>query len=191
MSNKDDQSSPDARSWISVRTWSAIVVFCLLTTTAVLCDQAVSTWAEMLPTPGRELASAITVLGDAGYMFAGSAIVAAMAWWACGSTRDRQVRADLARLMERALLFFVVIAVSGLAAQALKHLVGRSRPMVGGPNAFSFHPLFLSNAFASFPSGHATSAFAAVTALRSDDLSRSTAAAVAGDGDRRVPGGLA
>ena len=73
--------------------------------------------------------------------------------------------ADLSRLIDRALLFLVVIAASGLAAQALKHLAGRARPKVGGLSAFAFHPFSLSNAFASFPSGHATSAFAAATAL--------------------------
>jgi hypothetical protein len=97
-------------------------------------------------------------------MFAGSALVAAMAWWGCRSTRNVRVRAKLFRLLDDALFFFVVIAASGLAAQVIKHVVGRARPKVG-PSAFSFHPLSLDNGFASLPSGHATSAFAAATAL--------------------------
>lgn len=115
--------------------------------------------------PLRALALTITALGDSGYMFASSALVAAMAWWGYRSTQDRQLRAELAGLQERALQFFAVIAASGLAAQALKHLIGRARPKSGDLGPFAFHPLSLSNAYASFPSGHATSAFAAATAL--------------------------
>lgn len=118
-----------------------------------------------MPPSLHALALAITALGDSGYMFAGSALVAALAWWKRRSTGDRQRRAELAGLQERALRFFVVIAASGLAAQALKHLIGRARPKVDGLSAFTFHPFSMSNAFASFPSGHTTSAFAAVTAL--------------------------
>ena len=106
----------------------------------------------------------VTALGNSSYMFAGSALVAAMAWWGCRSTQNVRVRAKLFRVLDCAIFFFVVIATSGLAAQAIKHVVGRARPKVG-PSAFSFHPLSLDNGFASLPSGHATSAFAAATAL--------------------------
>ena len=65
-------------------------------------------------------------------------------------------------------LFFAVL-VPVLAGEVLKWAVGRGRPFVGGEaNAFNFSHFASSEAYASFPSGHATTAFAlafAVSAL--------------------------
>lgn len=59
----------------------------------------------------------------------------------------------------------LVVALSGLAVQALKHLAGRSRP---GENLGDFHfigPNLIANGFDSFPSGHAMSTFALASFL--------------------------
>ncbi|WP_454628653.1 phosphatase PAP2 family protein [Bradyrhizobium cenepequi] len=65
-------------------------------------------------------------------------------------------------------LFFAVL-FPVLVGDLLKWIVGRGRPFVGGePNAFNFSHFAGSEAYASFPSGHATTAFAlafAVSAL--------------------------
>ena len=65
-------------------------------------------------------------------------------------------------------LFFAVL-VSALIAEVIKWCVGRGRPFVGGEgNVFHFSHFSGSGAYASFPSGHATCAFAlafAVSAL--------------------------
>lgn len=65
-------------------------------------------------------------------------------------------------------LFFAVL-FPVLVGDLLKWIVGRGRPFVGGePNAFNFSHFSGSEAFASFPSGHATTSFAlafAVSAL--------------------------
>ncbi|MBI5319523.1 phosphatase PAP2 family protein [Bradyrhizobium sp.] len=65
-------------------------------------------------------------------------------------------------------LFFAVVTPA-LVGDVLKWAVGRGRPFVGGePNAFNFRHFGGSEAFASFPSGHANTAFAlafAVSAL--------------------------
>lgn len=65
-------------------------------------------------------------------------------------------------------LFFAVL-VPVLTGDVLKWIVGRGRPFVGGePNAFNFQHFVGGEAFASFPSGHANTAFAlafAVSAL--------------------------
>lgn len=60
--------------------------------------------------------------------------------------------------------FSVVFAV--LCTEILKHIIGRSRPFVGGEaNAFYFEHFSGSPAFASLPSGHATTAFALAFAV--------------------------
>lgn len=65
-------------------------------------------------------------------------------------------------------LFFAVLAPV-LIGEVLKWAVGRGRPFVGGEaNAFNFQHFSGGEAFASFPSGHANTAFAlafAVSAL--------------------------
>jgi undecaprenyl-diphosphatase len=69
----------------------------------------------------------------------------------------------------RLLFIFFAVLLPVLAGEIVKHIVGRGRPFVGGPaNAFNFSYFAGTEAFASFPSGHATTAFAlafAVTAL--------------------------
>ncbi len=65
-------------------------------------------------------------------------------------------------------LFFAVLAPV-LAGAVIKWIVGRGRPFVGGEaNPFNFEPFAGSEAYASFPSSHAITAFAlafAVTAV--------------------------
>jgi undecaprenyl-diphosphatase len=65
-------------------------------------------------------------------------------------------------------LFFAVL-MPVLAGEAIKWIAGRGRPFVGGKaNAFNFAPFNGTEAYASFPSGHAITAFAlafAVSAL--------------------------
>ena len=62
-------------------------------------------------------------------------------------------------------LFFAVL-VPVLAGQIIKWIAGRGRPFVGGKaNAFNFAPFNGTEAYASFPSGHAITAFALAFAV--------------------------
>jgi membrane-associated phospholipid phosphatase len=69
----------------------------------------------------------------------------------------------------RLLYIFFAVLLPVLAGEILKDIIGRGRPFVGGEaNAFNFSHFAGTEAFASFPSGHATTAFAlafAVTAV--------------------------
>jgi membrane-associated phospholipid phosphatase len=61
----------------------------------------------------------------------------------------------------RILFIFLAVLLPVLAGEVLKDMVGRGRPFVGGEaNAFNFSHFSGSEAYASFPSGHATTAFA-------------------------------
>jgi membrane-associated phospholipid phosphatase len=64
---------------------------------------------------------------------------------------------------------FVAVLLPVLAGEVIKWMVGRGRPFVGGKaDAFNFAPFTGTEAYASFPSGHAITGFAlafAVTAL--------------------------
>jgi len=61
---------------------------------------------------------------------------------------------------------FWAVAVSNLVTEVLKYCIGRGRPFVGGEaNAFHFSHFAGNPAYFSFPSGHATTAFALAFAV--------------------------
>jgi membrane-associated phospholipid phosphatase len=61
---------------------------------------------------------------------------------------------------------FAAIAIPGLFVAILKRLIGRARPFVSGQaDPFAYGWLELTPDYASFPSGHATTAFATAVAV--------------------------
>jgi undecaprenyl-diphosphatase len=60
---------------------------------------------------------------------------------------------------------FTAIAVPGLFVTVVKRLIGRARPLVEGDDAMAFVPFGWEVDYASLPSGHATTAFAALFAI--------------------------
>jgi undecaprenyl-diphosphatase len=66
----------------------------------------------------------------------------------------------------RILFIFFGVLLPVLAGEIIKDIVGRGRPFVGGQaNAFNFSHFAGTEAYASFPSGHATTAFALAFAV--------------------------
>jgi membrane-associated phospholipid phosphatase len=75
-------------------------------------------------------------------------------------------RSLLVGLGTRLQFIFCAVAVSSLVTEVLKYCVGRGRPFVGGEaNAFHFSHFAGNPAYYSFPSGHATTAFALAFAV--------------------------
>ena len=60
---------------------------------------------------------------------------------------------------------FTAIALPGLFVTIVKRLIGRARPFVGGDDVWAYAPFSWQPAYASMPSGHATTAFAALVAI--------------------------
>jgi undecaprenyl-diphosphatase len=72
----------------------------------------------------------------------------------------------LAAVMVRVGFLFTAIAVPGLFVSIVKRIIGRARPNVGGSlDPFLFSPFRWEAAYASMPSGHATTAFAVLVAF--------------------------
>jgi membrane-associated phospholipid phosphatase len=75
-------------------------------------------------------------------------------------------RSLLLGLGTRLQFIFCAVAVPNLVTEVLKYSVGRGRPFVGGEaNAFHFSHFAGNPAYYSFPSGHATTAFALAFAV--------------------------
>ncbi len=72
----------------------------------------------------------------------------------------------LAAIMVRIGFLFTAIAVPSLFDTIIKRLIGRARPLVGGSlDPFLYSPFVWRADYASMPSGHATTAFAALVAF--------------------------
>lgn len=77
----------------------------------------------------------------------------------------RFARLVLAAWSVRLGFVFTAIAVPSLFATIIKRLIGRARPFVGGSDPFLYAPFGWRVDYASLPSGHATTAFAALVAI--------------------------
>ena len=87
---------------------------------------------------------------------------------AIGSLRElpKCARLVLAALAVRLAFLFAAIALPGLVVAVVKRLVGRARPLVvGDGDVLVFRPFVWRGDYASFPSGHGTTAFAAAIAI--------------------------
>ncbi len=83
-----------------------------------------------------------------------------------GRALDRPARLVLATIAVRLEFLFLAIALPGLFSTTVKRLIGRARPFVGGEADPSLYaPLGWNVEYASLPSGHATTAFAALVAF--------------------------
>ncbi len=81
---------------------------------------------------------------------------------------SRVSQAVLAAVMVRVGFLFLAIGVPGLFVTIVKRMIGRARPMVGGHlDPFLFSPFKWTAAYASLPSGHATTAFSVLVAFGS------------------------
>ena len=122
---------------------------------ASVCDAEFVALAAGLPRGMVTALGVVTRLGTSGWMLVTAAVV-----FAAAAAAGRREIAD------RAVFFFLVIAGSGIAAQALKHLLGRARPLYAQTwGAFRFDLFSWKASLASMPSGHATTVAAAALIL--------------------------
>ncbi len=108
----------------------------------------------------------LTVIGDSGWMLGAAAACAGFAALMRAEAVSRRWRAGLDAAAGLALFVAAAVAVLGLIAAVAKLAIGRPRPKLfetAGP--FDVHLLALDYKMNSWPSGHATTAFAFATAL--------------------------
>lgn len=114
----------------------------------------------------RGFFKSLTNLGKSGWVLTLSGVLALLFTWLSAQQISRRKSAAY-RLAQQLLLYlFATVAVSGIGVSLLKNILGRARPKYFeklGP--VEFQPFTFDHSFASFPSGHATTAGAVAGAL--------------------------
>ncbi len=164
-----DRSPPrpiPATGWpAKTRPW--MVVFLVALLGAAFLDASLARWASTAPPALVGFGTRVSSFGLSGYMLVVSGVLVLASVVARRRGVARLFGADAVDLGQRAAFFFLSVAGTGILAQVVKHLVGRARPKLFETfGAFHFDgPTMSPFSLASFPSGHATTAFAAAFAL--------------------------
>jgi membrane-associated phospholipid phosphatase len=154
---------PYTRAQIANR--AALVVTAILLTMLILDPLAVS-WHKTLPQPLHDFFVSLTRLGNSAWMIAGAATVVIWILIQDMSGAHAKRRALLWGWAAAAGYVLVAVAGSGLIAALAKYVIGRARPIHFGEfGHLAFNVLSTDSRWASFPSGHSTTAAALAVAL--------------------------
>jgi undecaprenyl-diphosphatase len=152
-------------SWQQTAMAAAAVVAVVLLIMASI-DAPIARGAAQLPHWIRWLFDEITDFGKSGWVLWPVGILF-LALAALPSASTHMSQTVMAALIVRVGFVFLAVGLPGLFVTTTKRVIGRARPMVnGGPHPFDFEPFSVA-AYASMPSGHATTAFSILVALGS------------------------
>jgi membrane-associated phospholipid phosphatase len=164
--------APRGPGRIGLSPWSgrvvggAAVALAMLVLTMVLIDAWAIGQSRALPAAFRSVFNVITEFGKSGwFLWPIGLLLLALAL--VNPQRIGRIGALVVTALALRLTFlFAAIALPGIFAALLKYLIGRGRPFVGGAADPYLYDLFIwQPAYASFPSGHSTTAFAAALAF--------------------------
>jgi membrane-associated phospholipid phosphatase len=158
------------RSEILARSSGTIAIAVALVAAAavsmVLLDSRAVEWARGEPHWFRATFEAITRFGLSGWFLFPCGFVLLFLAAVTSPHLRTAAQAVLAALGTRFGFVFLAIGLPGLFVSIVKRLIGRARPFVGGhEDPFAYAPFAWHPAFASMPSGHATTAVAAAIAM--------------------------
>jgi membrane-associated phospholipid phosphatase len=158
------------RHEVATPSLAQIAVLTLVAVVAVIATMALfDAWAivhaRRLPEALHAAAGRFTDLGKSGWFLWPIGIVLAAVVIFDSPTAPRFARRVLAAWAVRLGFVFIAIALPSLFDTVGKRLIGRSRPFVDGLDVWAYHPLSWQPKFASFPSGHTATAFAALVAI--------------------------
>lgn len=136
-----------------IPTLSVIALFLL----AFILDPIVMEGVSDLPTGVVDAAELFTHVGNSAWLGILLPAIMLVAAYTEISTKSPTLRSRATLILRLAIVLFLLVLLSGIAVQLLKHSFGRARPdLFAELGAFEFRPYALSFAFNSFPSGHAT-----------------------------------
>jgi membrane-associated phospholipid phosphatase len=131
--------------------------------TMIFLDASVHRLVSMLPGWFVALGEEVSDYGRSAFVLVPvGALIVLVAFLASRAT-ERMSRAVLAMVAVRLAFVFAAVGLPGLTVTIVKRWIGRVRPSAQGP--FAYEPLSWNPGDASLPSGHATTAFAALVAI--------------------------
>ncbi len=144
---------------------TVIVIGCFLAT-MVLFDAWAITAARRIPHSVVAVFDELTDFGKSGWFLWPIGVTLVAMALVASPTLPRVSRLVLAAIAVRLSFLFLAIGLPSLFASIVKRLIGRARPFVGGSaDPFLYAPFSWKVAYASLPSGHATTAFAVAVAF--------------------------
>jgi membrane-associated phospholipid phosphatase len=148
--------------WPRLATWGLIAAAGVAISMAFL-DAPVFGFVSALPQWVVDSFYDITDFGRSGWILLPVAGLIMLIVLIATRPLDPIARAVLAAVAVRLCYVFVAVGLPGLVNTIVKRWIGRERPSLHGP--FIYEPFSWRAEFASFPSGHATTAFAALVAI--------------------------
>jgi membrane-associated phospholipid phosphatase len=142
--------------------WKPTVVAVIVLAAAVLVDVPAAIWAQSWPGPVHQFMAAITALGLSDWILIPAAILFVVTAGLALFVRWRLMRTVLWQLAGLYAFIFAGVGLPGLITLILKRIIGRGRPMhLIDTGLFGLEANLLDWTYQSFPSGHATTIFAA------------------------------
>jgi membrane-associated phospholipid phosphatase len=144
----------------------AVIVTALCAGTMISLDAWATSGAQRLPFWLTNIFDELTDFGKSGWFLIPTGVALLVMAALASPALPHMSRLVLAAISVRIGFVFLAVGAPGLAVAIVKRLIGRARPLVGadaGP--FLYLPFGWDVEYASLPSGHATTAFAAALAL--------------------------
>lgn len=141
---------------------SAVILLAAIAA-AFAADSAATAWAQSIDGPARAALRALTRFGKSDWILIPLG-VSLLALHLLPRVVNVTPERDLGRLTRRLGFLFLAVAGSGILAVALKYGLGMPRPSAAATGALPIR-FTLDPAFASFPSGHTTTAAALAMAV--------------------------
>jgi len=149
-------------AWQRVKIHSTIAIGAVVLSMLFL-DTPGYQFAAGLPSWLVDVAYVITDFGRSGWILVPVGTLMVLIAFLASPALDYMSRAVLAMAVVRLGYVFVAVGLPGLVSTVVKRWIGRVRPSAFGP--FAYEPFSWRPEYASFPSGHATTAFAALVAI--------------------------
>src|SRR5215831_9680353 len=140
-----------------------VLAICAVSLAMLFLDTPLHRFAAGLPEWLVDDAFVVTDFGRSGWILVPVGTLIMLITLLTSPALDHMSRAVLAMVAVRLGYVFVAVGLPGLVSTVVKRWIGRVRPSAAGP--FAYEPFSWRPEYASFPSGHATTAFAALVAI--------------------------
>jgi len=148
--------------WQRLKIQAALAI-CAVALSMLFLDAPMLEFAAGLPPWLVDWAYEITDCGRSGWILVPLGTLIILIAFFASPALDHLSRAVLALVVARLGYLFIAVGLPGLVSTVIKRWIGRVRPSAAGP--FAYEPFSWRPEYASFPSGHATTAFAALVAF--------------------------